>query len=182
MDKAGDFVVALVIYAMRCIKDGETDTLTAMGFGPSEVADLAALRFGDLQRIERLKTHCLEIKVDRQAFAEMIGRVRSDSLSIEWEHELIRADAPLDMMRRLFGTNSRAYARLRRLYDVSSAGRPREPSEDDAAILWRLWAGRVRDAPHGVLRPFDYLAISRQCSLPLRTVWRVSQRFASSAG
>ena len=178
MDKAGDFIVALVIYAMRCIEDGETEVLTRMGFGPAEVESLAGLRFGDLKRLERLRNHCLDIRVDSAAFGEMIRRIRDDGLSIEWEHALIRADAPFDMMRRLFGTTSRAYTRLRRLFGVSSVGRPREPTEAEALALWRMIGNRMREYHREVLLPADYLSISRECAVPLRTVWRESKRAA----
>ena len=46
MKKAGDFAVALVIYVMRCIKDGETERPVRMGFGPAEIEELALLRSG----------------------------------------------------------------------------------------------------------------------------------------
>ena len=176
MDKTGDFVVALVIYAMRCIEDGETDALARMGFGPSEVESLAGLRFGDLKRIERLRSHCLEIRVDREAFGEMIRRIQGDGLSTEWEHALIRADAPFDMMRRLFGTTTRAYTKLRQLFGVSSVGRPREPTEAQAVALWQTIDRRMRESHREILLPADYLAISRECGVPLRTVWRESKR------
>lgn len=175
MDKAGEFVVALVIYAMRCIEDGETDALARMGFGPSEVASLSSLTFGDLKRIERLKSHCLDIKIDREAW-EIITRIRADGLSTEWEHELIRADAPLEMMRRLFGTTSRAYTKLRQIFGVSSVGRPREPSDAQAAALWEMIESHLRARHSELLAPADYLTISRQCGVPLRTVWRESKR------
>jgi len=178
MDKAGDFVVALVIYAMRCIEDGETDVLTRMGFGPTEVAWLASLRFGDLKRLERLSTHCLDIKVNRRAFAEMIRRIRVDGYSTEWEHALIRADAPFEMMRRLFGTTNRSYTKLRQLFGVSSVGRPREPTDLEASVLWQMIERRLRKSRGDVLLPADYLNISRQCAVPLRTVWRESKRVA----
>lgn len=176
MDKAGEFVVALVLYAMRCIEDGETEALARMGFGPSEVASLSSLTFGDLKRIERLKSHCLDIKIDREAFGEIIRRIRADGLSTEWEHELIRADAPLEMMRRLFGTTSRAYTKLRQIFGVSSVGRPREPSDAQAAALWELIESLHQARRRDLLAPADYLAISRQCGVPLRTVWRESKR------
>ncbi len=178
MDKAGDFVLALVIYAMRCIEDGETDALARMGFGPAEVASITGLRFGDLKRIERLRTHFLDIKLDREAFADMIRRIRGDGLSTEWEHALIRADAPFEMMRRLFGTTSRSYTKLRQLFGVSSVGRPREPTEAEASALWRMIDRRLRETRRDVLLPADYLAISGQCKVPLRTVWRESKRIA----
>ena len=178
MDKAGDFVLAVVIYAMRCIEDGETEVLTRMGFGPAEVESLAGLRFGDLKRIERLRSHCVEIRVDREAFAEMIRCIRGDGVSVEWEHALIRADAPFDMMRRLFGTTSRAYSKLRQLFGVASVGRPREPSETQAAVIWRMIDRRRHESSRETLHPADYLAISRECAAPMRIVWRVSERVA----
>ena len=147
-------MVALVLYAMRCIEDGETKKLIQMGFGPEEVQELAALRFGDVGRIERLESHCLDIKVDRRAFSDMIGRIRADSQSQEWEHRMIRADAPLDMMRNLFGTGSREYARLRQLYEVSSVGRPREPTNEEEERLWPVLTRRIESwAPTGFLPP-----------------------------
>ena len=176
MDKAGEFVVALVIYAMRCIEDGEMDALARMGFGPSEVATLAGLTVSELKRIERLRNHCLEIKIDREAFSGIIERIRSDGLSTEWEHALIRSDAPFDMMRRLFGTTRRAYTKLRQVFGVSSVGRPREPTDTQATALWEMIEQHLRASPRDTLAPADYLAISHQCGVPLRTVWRESKR------
>ena len=181
MDKAGEFVVALVLYAMRCIEDGETEALANMGFGPTEAAALANLTFGDLKRIERLKNHCLDIKVDREAFQAIIQRARTDGLSTEWKHALIRADAPFDMMRRLFGTTSRAYTKLRQVFGVSSVGRPREPTETEATLLWQTLEQRLVETNRYPLPPADYLAISRKCAVPLRTVWRESKRVRSTS-
>ncbi|MDE0037868.1 MAG: STY4526/YPO1902 family pathogenicity island replication protein [Gammaproteobacteria bacterium] len=178
MDKAGEFIVALVLYAMRCIEDGEMDALARMGFGPSEVAALAGLTFGDLKRIERLRTHCLDIKIDREALRGIISRIHADGLSTEWEHTLIRADASFDMMRRLFGTTRRTYTKLRHAFGVSSVGRPREPTDAQAKALWQRIKQRLRASPSDTLAPSDYLAISRQCGVPLRTVWRESNRVA----
>lgn len=182
MNKAGDFVVALVVYTMRCIEDGETERLVRMGFGPAEMEELAALRFGDIQRMERLESHCLDIKVDRRAFANMIRRIRTDGNAQEWEHRLIRADAPLDMMRSLFGTGSREYTRLRQLYDVSSTGRPREVTEDQEARLWPVLARRIDASEDGVLPAVEYIAVSEELGIPLRTVWRESKRMAEARG
>ena len=178
MDKAGEFVMALVIYAMRCVEDGEMDALARMGFGPSDVATLAGLTVGDLKRIERLRSHFVDIKIDREAFGGIIRRIRADGLSTEWEHALIRADAPFEMMRRLFGTTRRTYIKLRQVFGVSSVGRPREPTEAQAVALWQLIEQRLRAAPCENLAPADYLTISRQCGVPLRTVWRESKRIA----
>ena len=181
MDKAGEFVVALVIYAMRCIEDGEIEALVSMGFGPSDITALASLTFGDLKRIERLRKHCLDIRVDREAFRAIIQRARADGRSTEWEHALIRADAPFEMMRRLFGTTRNAYVKLREVFGVSSVGRPRKPTEAEAALLWHALEQRLQESRRYPLAPADYLAISRQCAVPLRTVWRESKRIAPTS-
>ena len=178
MDKSGEFVVALVIYAMRCIEEGEMDLLARMGFGPSEVAIVAGLTVGDLKRIERLRSHCLDVKIDREAFGAIIKRIRAEGLSIECEHALIRADAPFDMMRSLFGTKRRAYVKLRQVFGVSSVGRPREPSDAQAAALWETIEQRLRSSPLDTLAPADYLAVSTQCGVSVRQVWRESKRSA----
>ena len=182
MDKAGDFVAALLLYAMRCIEDGETETLHRMGFGPAEVEELATLRLADVNRIERLKSH-LDIKVDGEAFAKMIRLIRTERLAAEWERELIRADAPFEMLRRLFGTSNREYVKFRRFYGLgSSVGRPREPTEAEQRRLWRKLATRIEHADGDVLSPAEYMAISRECGMPLRIVWRQSQRIVNGTG
>ena len=176
MDKAGEFVAALVIYAMRCIEDGETEVLARMGLGLSEVSAIASLTFGELKRIERLTEHCLDIKIDREAFRAIVQRARADGRSTEWELALIRADAPFDMMQRLFGTTRRVYTKLRQAFGVSSAGRPREPTAAEAALLSHALEHRLQESSRYQLAPADYLAISSNCSVPLRIVWRQSKR------
>ena len=148
-----------------------------MGLGPSDLATLAGLTFSDLKRIEKLESH-LDINIDLEAFGRIIRQIRADGLSAEWEHALIEVDAPFEMMRRLFGTNRRDYAKLRQVFDVSSVGRPREPTDAEAAAIWRLIEQHLRTGPGDTLAPADYLAISQQCPVPLRTVWRQSQRAA----
>ena len=93
MTKAGDFVLALMVYATRCIEDGETEELLQMGFGPAEVEELASLRLADIKRLTRLESHCLDIKLDRLAFAKIIRYIRAGGRSEEWEHRMVQADA-----------------------------------------------------------------------------------------
>ena len=176
MAKTGDLVVAVLVYTMRCIEDGDLEVLIKMGFGPAEIAELSELKFADVQRIGRLRSHCLDIKLDKQAFATMIRRIRMDGQSGEWEHVLIRADAPFDMMRRLFGTSNREYTKKRHLFAVSSVGRPTEPDEEMAIKLWHLLTNRIKQTQDGSLTPHDYLLICEESGASLRTVWREAKR------
>ena len=179
--KAGDFVLALMVYATRCIEDGETEELLQMGFGPAEVEELAGLRLADIKRMSRLESHCLEIKLDRLAFAKVIRYIRADGRSEEWEHRMVQADASRDMMRSLFGTSKREYARLRELYGVSSNGRPRKTTAEEEESVWRLLSRRFGAARNGVLPAEDYIAISEELGIPLRIVWRESNRMTGES-
>ena len=177
MAKTGDLVVAILVYVMRCIEDGDVEVLTKMGFGAAEIAELSELKFADVQRIGRLRSHCLDIKLDKQAFATMIRRIRMDRNHGEWEHVLIRADAPFDMMQRLFGTSNRDYTKKRHLFAVSSTAGSTKPTDDEMAIrLWHLLTDRIRRSDDGQLTPHDYLLICEESGASLRTVWREARR------
>ena len=181
-DKSSDFVVALVIYAMRCVEDGDAAALARMGFGPAEVEELAALRVADIGRIVKQGAELVDVKVDRRAFSDMVRRIRAEGLAADWEQTLIRADAPFEMMARLFGTSERDYRKWRQLYAVSSTGRTPEPSEEEETRLWRVLAKRMQSARRKVLSPAEYLAVSRECGASLRTVWQQSKRVANGSG
>ena len=176
--KTGDLVIAVLVYAMRCLEDGDVDVLVKMGFGPAEIAELSELKFADVQSIGRLRSHCLDIKLDKEAFATMIRRIRMDGECGEWENVLLRADAPFDMMWRLFGTRQREYTKKRYLFQVSSPGRPWPPNPDEELVveLRRLITDRIGRVPGGCLTPHDYLLICEESRVPLRTVWREAKK------
>ena len=179
MAKTGDLVVALLVYTMRFIEEGETEVVMRMGFGPAEVAELSALKLAEVQRIGQLRTRWVDIKLDRKAFAAAIRRIRMDRDSGDWEHVLIRADAPFEMMRRLFGTSNREYTKKRHLFAVSSVGRPAEPDQETLVKLWRLLRARMKQSPNGSLTPHDYVEISEESGATLRAVWRQAKQLDS---
>ena len=73
MAKDGDLAMAVLIYGVGCVEDGALDQLIALGCGPCEIEDLSRLKLMDIQRIDRLKWHCLNIDLDKDALAAMVG-------------------------------------------------------------------------------------------------------------
>lgn len=176
--KEGDLVTAVLLYATRCLAEGDQHALWTMRFGPSEIEVLRELNLADLYRVGALRAHCLSIELDREVFWPMIANLRATRENEELLRDLIHADAPLEMMRSLFGVSSREYTRLRRMLAVQpGVGRPPEPDEATSHRLWRTVSGRLASAGEDGLGPEQYLAVQRESGASMRTIWSLVQRW-----
>ena len=177
--KEADLVAAVLMYAIRCLAEGDQAALRNMKFGPSEIEALREMSLADLYRIESLRAHCLEIGLNRQVYWPMIDRLREQRESEETLRSLVAADAPYEMVQVLYGLNARHYTRLRRILSVApSVGRPSEPDETSSHRLWDAWACRVEGEETGLLTPEVYLELQRETEVPLRAIWSLTQRWA----
>ena len=177
--KESDLVTAVLMYAMRCLAEGDQAALRDMNFGIKEIEALRALQVADLYRIESLRAHCLEIGLNRQVYWPMIERLTAERAMEETIQALIAADAPQEMMQVLFGLNGRDYTRLRRLLAADPAiGRPPELDEAGSRRLWAAWSTRVDDEASGLLTAEDYLVLHKETGLSLRAIWSQTQRWA----
>ena len=177
--KEADLVAAVLMYAIRCLAEGDQAALRNMKFGPSEIEALREMSLADLYRIESLRAHCLEIGLNRQVYWPMIDRLREQRESEETLRSLVAADAPHEMVQVLYGLNARDYTRLRRILSVApSVGRPSEPDETSSHRLWDAWACRVEGEETGLLTPEVYLELQRETEVPLRAIWSLTQRWA----
>lgn len=176
--KESDLITAVLLYAVRCLAEGDQQSLREMEVGPREMEALRGLEMADLYRLGALKTHCVAISIDRDVFWPLIANLQSARHSEEVQRDLIRRDAPLEMMRSLFGMGSREYTRLRRILAVQPAiGRPPEPDEDTAHQLWRLIAAEQDACDGEALTATQYLGISQATGASMRCVWRHAQRW-----
>jgi hypothetical protein len=177
--KESDLIAAVLMYAIRCLAEGDQAALRAMNFGPREIEALREMNLADLYRVESLRAHCLDIVLNRDVYWPMIEHLRRQRESEELQQVLIAADAPLEMMQTLFGLGSREYTRLRRMLTVDpSVGRPAEPDEDSTHTLWNAWAQRADRADDGPLPAKEYLAIHQETSIPMRAIWNLLQRWS----
>jgi len=181
--KEADLVVAVLLYAMRSLAEGDQHALRSMRFGPNEVSALRELHLEDLYRVASLKAHCLDIGLNRDVYWPMIARLRGARESEELQRDLIEADAPLEMMRTLFGMGSREYTRLRRLLALAPAvGRPPEPDEKTSHALWHAFSKRRKSDAQVPLEPADYLALHEETATPMRAIWILTQRWLEEGG
>ena len=176
--KEADLVTAVLLYAMRCLAEGDQHALRAMQFGPQEIEALRELNLADLYRVGSLQAHCLAIRLDRDVFWPMLANLRAAREAEELQRDLIQADAPLEMMRRLFGVGSREYTRLRRTLALDPAvGRPPEPDEETSHKLWRAISMHLPSDAAEALDPKQYLAVHQESGAPMRAIWNLVQRW-----
>jgi len=177
--KEADLITAVLMYAMRCLAEGDQAALRNMNFGIKEIEALREMRVADLYRIESLRAHCLEIVLNRQVYWPMIEHLSEQREMEDTIQTLIVADAPQEMMQVLFGLNQRDYTRLRRTLLVDpSIGRPPELDEKGSHQLWETWSSRVDGEESGLLTPVQYLDIHRETGLSMRAIWNQTQRWA----
>ena len=177
--KEADLVTAVLMYAMRCLAEGDQAALRHMNFGVKEIEALREMRVADLYRVESLRAHCLEIALNRQVYWPMIEHLSEQRALEDTIQILISADAPQEMMQVLFGLNQRDYTRLRRTLSVDLAiGRPPELDEASSHRLWEAWSDRVDGEASGLLMPEQYLTIQAETGLSMRAIWNLTQRWA----
>jgi len=177
--KEADLITAVLLYAMRCLAEGDQTALRHMNFGVKEIEALRDMRVADLYRVESLRAHCLEIALNRQVYWPMIDHLSAQRAMEDTIQTLISADAPQEMMQVLFGLNQRDYTRLRRTLLVDPAiGRPPELDEESSHRLWEAWSTRVDGEESGLLTPEQYLEIQSETGLSMRAIWNQTQRWA----
>ena len=177
-NKEADLTSAVLLYAVRCLAEGDQQALRSMNFGPKELDALQGINLADLYRADALRVHCLKIDLDREVFWPMLAHLRHQRESEELQRTLIVADAPLDMMQQLFGMSSREYTRWRRVLTLApSVGRPPGLHEPDTHTLWYAWQERVQARAEGPLAAADYLSLYQETDIALRCIWALVQRW-----
>ena len=177
-NKESELTSAIMLYAIRCLDEGDQSALRSMNFGPREVVALREMNLGDMCHIESLRAQCLKIALNREVYWPMVAHVRNRRESEDLQKALISADAGQEMMQTFFGTRARAYVRLRRtLMAKTSTGRPPEPDEEQTQRLWDAWKRRIEGREESPLSPQDYLAIHEETGIPLRAVWSQISRW-----
>jgi hypothetical protein len=94
--------------------------------------------------------------------------------------ELLRAEAPFELMRQLFGMSAKEYAAARAtLGQPSGRGRPALSGERDEQRLWQLWVLFAKpDRPQKLRREDQWLIIGRELDSTVRAAWHVIQNWA----
>jgi hypothetical protein len=180
--KEAELNCAIFTYAARCLVEGDIDALRQIGFEPTDVQILDELRLSDLHALSASRAHALDVRVNRESLRWLVEHVRRRRTRDMLRLELLRLDAPSEMMTKLFGMTGRSYTAIREaLGIVGGQGRPSSHlgNEDEEERLWALWV-RLADPERPTrLRQDDlWLVIGRELAFGLRSAWTIIQQWA----
>ncbi|MEW8701946.1 MAG: DUF2857 domain-containing protein [Candidatus Thiodiazotropha sp.] len=168
---------AVLRYLASCLSEGDWSALRDMGIGPKEAEALRGISLSELTNLERkLAGHVLHVELDREAFWTVVEQIRRESELHRLRMRLISLDAPSDMMQTLFGMGVKEYTFARRVIGAPpGVGRPPEPTEEQAREIWLAWESLGQEP--SVVSPKVWLEFAENMALPLRLIWRVTQRW-----
>ena len=176
--KEGSLVSAVLMYAMRCLAEGDLRSLQHMQFDQKEVEALRELQMLDLSRVEAMKAHCLSIAFNRQVFWPMIDLIKRERKNDDLMNDLIEKDAPFDMMHDLFGLSTREYAaRRRHLPSNLGQARPQLSEREVEDALYAAWRKLVDGRGNIELKGSDYLDFHTQIGVSIRAVWSLVSKW-----
>jgi hypothetical protein len=168
---------AVLRYLASCLSEGDWSALRDMGIGPNEAEALRGISLSELTNLERkLAGHVLHVELDRDAFWTVVDQIRRESELHRTRMQLISLDAPSDMMQALFGMGVKEYTFARRVIGAPpGVGRPPEPTEEQARVIWLAWESLGLEP--SLAPPKLWLELAKDLDLPLRLIWRVTQRW-----
>lgn len=167
-----NLTLATLIYATSCLEKGDWASLRELNFGEAEAKALHELQLSEFLSIaDRMHAHPLNIRLNRDHYWQLLHQLREEQAIEDLKSEMICREAPVDMMRQLFGMTDRQYTAMRRRFRRRrGAGRPAEPDIETADIIWAAWQHHVGHRPPRTAH--DWLTLAREADVDLRTLWR----------
>ena len=178
MNVTSELNVAVLRCAAASLRRGDLATLRDLGFGVAEIDAVRGLTLDQMDRLaERAEGHVLQVRLNRQAFWDLIDELRAERSDEEAQMALLRRDAPQEMMEVLYGMGPKRYTRLRRNLDMPPAvGRPAEPTEAEARRVWQAWEALGADTDMSAV---EWLRLCDRAGVSCRVAWRLVARWAA---
>ncbi|MCE2437619.1 MAG: DUF2857 family protein [Pseudomonadales bacterium] len=171
--KEADLTISVLLYAMRCLAEGDSATLGRMRFGADEIEALKRLSVSDLYLADRLTAHCLDITLNRNVYWPLVRHVEKSKETEATIECLLKADAPREVFAKFYGINSRDYVARRKMHGMhTGVGRPSDLTERAAHQLWNAIESLGFSPDPEDLGPDQLLGLNERTGLPIRLIWR----------
>lgn len=177
--KEAELTSAVLLYAIRCVAEGDYAALRQMQMGDREIDEMKRIGIRDLYHAGSLRSHCVSIQFNRDVFWSMVRYMRAQRETDDSLQELIDNDAPFELVRNFYGLSTREYTRRRKAgTGLTNAGRPHEPTDDETDRLWEVWETMDgKDAKGRLSTPQRYLELSQDLDISLRSIWLLTERW-----
>jgi hypothetical protein len=174
----------IFVYLSRCVAEGDYHALRAFGFDLEDAAFIEQIRLPDLMALCATRSHALNASVDKESLRWLKEHMRRRRNRETLKTELLRAEAPFELMRQLFGMSGKDYAAARLILgQPSGKGRPALAGERDEQLLWHLWVLCAKaDKPSRMRHEDLWLVIGRELDSTICAAWHTVEAWARDDG
>lgn len=183
--KEVDLCLNLFNHVITLYRRNQQEALSDIGLEPEQAEFVSLLPWVELQKLARYLWFFTIVKIDSHLLDQSIDTAIASARWINQCVELIRADAPRDLMMRYYGMNSQLYAAAREMHGRQCRGRPRILSDDLQYLLYEEFVRRYQSYDDGVdplCQPGFFLAIYESLGreVSLREIWILIQEWLNS--
>ena len=183
--KEVDLCLNLFNHVITLYRRNQQRALSDIGLEPEQAEFISSLPWVELQKLARYLWFFTTVKIDSHLLDQSIDTAVASARWISQCVELIRADAPRDLMMRYYGMNSQLYAAAREMHGRQCRGRPRILSDDLQYLLYEEFVRRYQSYGEGVdplCQPGFFLAIYESLGreVSLREIWILIQEWLNT--
>ena len=179
--KEAELTSAVLLYAIRCIAEGDFKALRKLNVGEREVNEMKRIGIRELYHAGSMRSHCVSVKLNRDMFWSMIRHMREQSHTDDVLQLLIDKDAPFELVRDFYGLSAREYTKRRSSAKVKNKigrGRPVEPTIEESDRLWKAWRSHPgKDDSGRLISAEDYMVLADKLDMSIRSVWLLTERW-----
>ena len=157
---------------LQSIDKGDQNAVARAGITANNASRLMNLHAQELSALIQKNASFIKFEIDNEVLDLLLQSIAGNRSQHQAAHELIEADAPLDMIRYFFPDIQRTqYGLQRRLSGLNPApqGRTRSPDEDLEMAIATAWFHEVKDQENPT--PADYLRVHQASNAPIRQIW-----------
>ena len=156
--------------------------LNDIGLRPEQAESISALPWVNLHKLARYFWFFMTLEVDAKLLKQAIDTSIASGRWINQCVELIRADAPRDLMLRYYGMSCQLYAEAREMHGRRCRGRPRTLPDDLQSRLYEEFVRQYQNYEEGIdplCQPGFFLGIyeNLERKVSLREIWILVQEW-----
>ena len=178
--KEVDLCLNVFNHVITLYRRNQQRALSELGIDPEQAAFISSRPWVELQKLARYLWFFTFVKIDGPLLNQAIDMAITSARRVNQCVELIRADAPRDLMVRYYGMNSQLYAAAREMHGRQCRGRPRILPDDLQSLLYEEFVRRYQSYEAGVdplCQPGFFLEIYEglERKVSLREIWILIQ-------
>ena len=180
--KEVDLCLHVFNYVITLYRGNRKQELRDIGLQPMQAEFISQLPWLELQKLARYLWFFATVRFDTKRLNRLVDTAVASARWIGQCSELIRADAPRDLMIRYYGMSCELYAEARDMHGRQCRGRPRVLPDDLQDLLYEEFMRRYQSYGEGVdplCQPKFFLEIYESLGrkVSLREIWILVQEW-----